>query len=572
MLRRQVLALLAGLLLLGCSAAAQVAPPTDEKPAARQPVYVLLFGSFRDHFNLNFAEESLQRSLAVVQHYRNALPQYRASVLLQFSGTVSEELANRNGANHLVDRIRNDARRGIIEVGYDGLEEPTFVMRPRPNFRQARTAPQRWLARSEAAEWFLTEHKDFRWGEPDPSRSGGLKKMQEVFGEAAAISGVSLELGGDPEIVHLLRRFNTRALLPGFPEPATYPARTLHGYRGSVAGVSSLMSPEKDCAPEVFWQDNVLRVSDTSGPNVRVVVAHQGLAALKDVLEKLDRSRVHVVKVQLGHPALYMRPDFAKGRYATPLDYAYENPKALVLPEEARQPRSELDAAFAHEESIVKWLAENFFPDNPGSRFVSSEDLRQMARTHTNSNIARPLLASAAANLLEQWNAQGNHPPSFAHADEDYFSLADMFQMLVSALAEFHRTGSLPESVRLNPLYGPVDMPEDQGPALGEITVGSVARICAEIEPGLNNQAWKPVPDNAVPGWVTVEDSQLNAAQFLRLMAEAYASPTADKKLSVKTSQMYSPAGEGFPRSRLRSEVGSTWTLKPAKLRAVPNP
>jgi hypothetical protein len=428
------------------------------------------------------------------------------------------------------------------------------------------------LARSEAAEWFLTEYKDFRFGEPDPSGSGGLRKMQEVFGEAAFITGASLELGGDPEIVHVLRRMNTRALLPGFPEPPTYPARTLNGYRGSVAGVSSLMCPEPDCAPEVFWQDNALRISDTSGPDVKVVVAHQGLAALKEILEKLDRSRVHVIKVQLGHPALYMRPDFAKGRYATPLDYGYENPKALVLPEEARQPRSELDAAFAREESVVKWLGEDFFPRNPGSRFVSTEDLRQMARPNANSNITRAQLASAVANLLELWNMQGNHPPSFAYGDGRYFSLADMFQMLASALAEYHRTGALPESVRLNPLYGPLEMPEDDGVASGDITVGAVARLCAELEPGLNNREWKPVPDNAVPSSVTVEGSRLNAAQFLRLMAEAYASPTSGKKLRVKTSQMFSPVGEGFPRSRLRSEVGSTWTLKPAKLREVPNP
>src|SRR5262249_54371571 len=163
-----------------------------------------------------------------------------------------------------------------IEVGYDGSEEPTFVARPRPNFRFSKTPQQRWLARSEATEWFLTEYKQYLSGEPDPSRSGGLKKTQEIFGETASAAGVSRELGGDSEAAHEIRRSNKKALLPGFPEGASFPARNLHGYGGSIAAVSSMLSPGPDFAPEVFFQDNFLRASDTSGPGIKVVFAHQG--------------------------------------------------------------------------------------------------------------------------------------------------------------------------------------------------------------------------------------------------------------------------------------------------------
>lgn len=450
-------------------------------------------------------------------------------------------------------------------MGYDGTNEPTYLTRPQPNFRRAKTPQERWLARAEAAEWFLTEHKDFRTGEPDPSRSGGLKRTQEVFGEVAFIAGATNDVGNDPELVQQIGRYNHNAILAGLPEPQTYPARTIEGYRGGVAGFGSLVSQEPACPPELFWQDGILRLSDTSGPPVRVVQAHEGPEGLKAVLEGLDRSRVHVIRIQLGHPRIYMQPAFEKIN-PDPVRYGYDNPKLPRLPVDAVRSREEIDAAYAREEAALKWLAEQFFPENPGSRFVSSADLKRMTPSSLGSQVPREKLQQATADLLKRWNIVGNHPPMFAYVDGEYFSLADMFQMLANALAEFQRTGSLPEAVRLTHVYGPLDMTTEQGPSQGSVTVASIATGCAQLSDALKDQAWKPVPANMIPGWVRVDGIRLNAAQFMRLMAEAFLSPSPAAKLAVRTCQMFTELGYGLPNPRRSSETGATWTLKPARL------
>jgi hypothetical protein len=213
----------------------QAAPAKAEQPATKQPVYVLLFSTIDDPLNMEASEERLQRTLPLLERYRTQFARYRASCLYQFSGTFTDALVARNNANHLLDAVRSAARQGIIEIGYDGTEEPTFLTRPRPNFRRAKTGEQRWLARSEAAEWFLNEYKDPVTGEPDAERTGGLKRVREVFDDLRSIAGVSLEIGGDSETVHQIRRQAFDGIMPGLSETTAYPARLLQGYRGGVA-------------------------------------------------------------------------------------------------------------------------------------------------------------------------------------------------------------------------------------------------------------------------------------------------------------------------------------------------
>jgi len=550
--------------LMACAAWAAAAP-------AKAPVYIYLFSRMDDHINLERTEEHLRRTLPMLERQRERHPRYGVAISCRFSGTVSHLLAERNRAHQLVDRINESVRRGVAEIGYDGSEEPTILTRPQPNFRRARTPQDRWLARAEAAEWFLTEFKHFLTGEPDPSRPGGLAKTQEVFGEAAFVGGVSRELGSDSEIVHQLRRLNRNAMMPGIPEPHTYPARNLHGFGGAVEGMAGLVSPAPDCPPELYWQDHVLRLSDTSGPAVKVVNGHGGPEALKKMLEALDRSRIHVIQVRLGRPGMFLRPEFEKAN-PSPLQYAYDHPKMARAPSEANRPEAEIEAAFAQEETLVRWLAEDFFPANPGSRFVTSGDLMRLAATSLGSAVPKAALTRAADDLLARWKIVGNHPPAYALAEGEYFSLGDMFQLLASALAEFHRRGALPESVRPRRVYGPLEAPDDQGPSLGKVSVASVARACAELSRALNEETWKPVPENVIPAWITVDGIRLNAAQFLRLMAEGFTTGSPGASLEVRTCQMFHEPALILPSSRPQVEGGAAWTIKPARLRRPDTP
>jgi len=535
--------------------------------SAKQPVYVYLYSRLDDHVNFNTTQERFRRELAMLDRYRNEHPESGISALLQFTGAASQMLVDFNRTAGMVDDVLSHVRKGVIEVGYDGSGEPTYFTWPRPNFRSAKTARDRWLARGEAADWFLTEYKAPITGEPDPNRPGGLKRTQEVFGEVASITGVvPWDLGGDTEIVHQIRRQNGNAIMAGFPESNTWPARNIHGYGGSVEGVSLLVSPGPDFAPEIFWQDNFLRSSNTSGPNVHVLSTHAGPDVVRKMLQGLDRSRIHVIRLELGNIEMYLKPDFNKG-LLDPVRFAYDNPKSMVLPPDAVRPQEEIEAAYRREEDVMRWLVSDFFPANAGSRFISSADLRRMAKTMVGTAIPRETLAKAAASLLADWKLTANHPPDFGRADGEYFSLADMFQMLATALAEFNRTGSLPRSVDLVPVYGPEDFDQNQGPSQGAVTVASVAKACARFSAILNNDTWKPFPDNIVPARIMVDGINLNAAQFLHLMAEAFSAPSSERKLNVTTCQMsHEPALE-YPRTRQLSEEGAMWTIKPARLR-----
>src|SRR5262249_35293405 len=148
------------------------------------------------------------------------------------SGALSQALAARNSTTHIKDYLLDAVRRGVIEIGYDGTDEPTYSFRPYADLSKTKTAEERWQLRAATMEKFLTESRDPKSGMVEKGKSGGLKAMQEVFGEAVCITGLNEEFGGDSEYLHQVRRYNTKAIMWGLPDPD--PARNIHGYRGSV--------------------------------------------------------------------------------------------------------------------------------------------------------------------------------------------------------------------------------------------------------------------------------------------------------------------------------------------------
>src|ERR1019366_9033816 len=168
-------------------------------------------------------------------------------------------------------------------------------------------------------EKFLTEGRNPLAGEPGPGPVGGLKAMQQVFGEAAYITGASVGMEhqdsaihpnmpgsaanpaitpevGDWEIVPLLRRLNTEAILSGLP--ASNPAH-LPGFGGGIVGVGKILSPVPQASPELFWADNILRLSESAGLRARVIHGNEGVTAIKQFAAKLDRSKIRIIHMEL---------------------------------------------------------------------------------------------------------------------------------------------------------------------------------------------------------------------------------------------------------------------------------
>ena len=330
-------------------------------------------------------------------------------------------------------------------------------------------------------------------------------------------------------------------------------------------GFSNLMAPVPETAPELYWQDNVLRSSEASSDLLRLIHAYAGIEALQKVTEKVDRSRVHILHVELGDEQNYLQPEFIKSPEFPALQYAYNHPASPELPVDALRPKADVDAAYANEDALLAWITEKFLPADGGSGFVSSTDLRRMVAPATGFTVSMDGLKSALAEFMKEWGNDTFAPPLF-EADGHYLSRAELFQVMADALAEFHKTGKFPNSLQVIPLYGPVRLLTGHGPNIGEVSVGTVAALCADIAPKLHDQSAGPVPKNAIPIGIPVDGTMLNPAQFLRLMAGAILNPTPEAKLKIRMTYEFIAVGQLLPRTRPDMDDGFIWTLKPAQL------
>jgi len=225
----------------------------------------------------------------------------------------------------------------------------------------------------------------------------------------------------------------------------------------------------------------------------------------------------------------------------------------------------EVNSAFAKEESSLNWLVTSFFTASPGGRFVSNSDLKRMAGESAGFSISVDDLRAAMKDELEKWG-NDTYPPPYFKVGDHYLSLADAFQVMTDALAEWSRTGKLPQSVRVVGVYGPLRLAIGHGPNIGDATVASIAKVCTELTAGLHDDSGYPMPKNTVPNLVTVDGTTINAAQFLRLMTHAVVDPTPETKLTVRMTYMTAGPASVFPKTRPLEDVGATWTFKPAPL------
>jgi hypothetical protein len=115
-------------------------------------------------------------------------------------------------------------------------------------------------------------------------------------------------------------------------------------------------------------------------------------------------------------------------------------------------------------------------------------------------------------------------------------------------------------------VYGPIRLLTGHGPNQGEVSVASIARVCAEIDAGLHDQTVGQYPHNVIPVSLTVDAVEMNPAQFLRLMAMALEAPSPEAKLPVRMLYMFTGVLISYPKTRVLTDAGFGWTLKPADL------
>lgn len=549
------------LVSLCCAAALFAAAP--EKPA---PVLFILNSQYYDFMNPVQNETRTELNLRLVQELRRRYPNQPVSALFTFSGAYADNLWSRNATTHAADRIAAAAVQGMIEIGYNGENEPTYRNRPKADLRNAKTPQDRWMAYSKAAESFLRDAKDNLTGVPDPKRSGGLRRVQEIFGPVKWAAHFSPLFGGDAAYLHQLARLNTNAVLLGLTDPE--PARGIVGYRGSLLKFGpELMAPLPNTSPELYWEEGYLRVSETSTADTRRFVTDEGAEALKTMLGNLNRSRVRVIQMEIGsynrtfqtwHDGVIRFP---------PLTWAWDHPDEPTPPTGVPMWRHDYpEKEIAAEAAALEYLFHEFLPANPGSRVISMQDLRKMATNPAGTEVPAADIAEAARGMIREFS-QGVYPPSWARSGDRFFSLAEMFQLLARSLAAEAETGKKPSAIQLNAAYGPLDLIGDVAPASPTpVDLKAVQGAARLLAPALADDSWRPVPANAVPAYVTVAGQKVNAAQFLRLMAEAYLSPAADARLPIASHQLFTSATFLHPKQVLPQDQGNSWTLKPAPL------
>jgi hypothetical protein len=542
-------------------------------PLPQQPIYVFVTANVNDYVNWATSEERFRRTLAAIEKYRKDDPSLTAT--FYFSGAMSEALSQSNDKNHLLDVLKASIERGAIQPGYDGSDEPTYEHRSLLDFSKAKDAEERWKIRMESAKEILTQGHDPMTGAPQPGKSGGLKRMEEVFGPAVMIRGVVLqmpnlwgtinEVGSDAEIVNVIRQLNKTALMTGLPDSDL--AHTAGSQFRPWANVfSKLMSPSTDTSPEMFWQEDELRLSETSELDIRTFRAEDGVEKLKNTLAALDRSHIRILHIELSSQRSYMKPPTPMmPRPTTPLGWAWQHPENPLFPNNLAYSTDEIEAHYAQQAEVLKYLASQFMPANPGSRFVSSADLKSRVRQGWGYDLSIASLRESLNDVLKKWG-DTPIPPAYLKVEDRFLSLADLFEVLSDALAQQSHTGHLPATVRIGRVFGPVLTSQPRPLPEGEVTVESVARTCAKLVDALHDDSLRERPLNAIPAPIEIEGLQLTPAQFLRLMAEAFVAPTPETKLHIKPVEMFAGQVMTFYNRRARTDLGAPWTYKPAVL------
>jgi hypothetical protein len=536
-------------------------------PPPPQPVYILLYSRFYDHSHQHTTDERLQRLLPLIERLRNQYPQSGLSALFQFSGTVSEVLRSENEGLHLVDQVKDFSRRGLVGVGYTGEDEPSYLYRPKATLLPSYTPEQRWAAKAEAAERFLTDYKNPVTGLPIPGLSGGLKRTLEIFGSVSFLTGITQKLGGDSPAVNEARKMVPDALMGGIPGSDS--RRGIEGFGFSAANFSMNMSPEADESPEVYWEDNVLRLSDTSLTDNKPHTTDEDLDKLKKVFSQLDRTHVRVIKLEVASYRRYVARRADGSAIADPMEWMYYHPDEPVIPLNitALVQQGDVEAGYQRDEATLKWLLQEFLPANPGSRFLSVRELAQMAAP-LDEQVTASQVRELAADFIERYRQSPQSPPNFVRSGSQFFSLAEAFNVMVQSLAGAGKQGgSLPVSVALTPMYGPLTIPNTMGPTAGTATVAEVIQAASAMAPKLRHTEWKRVPDNAVPITVLAGKEEVDAAQFLLLMAQACLDPSPDRILHFNAMTLSTQAGFMFPKNTIMTEQSNSWTFKPAPLR-----
>ncbi len=521
----------------GTSATRPIPPGRNKMPAfrnsaysgPRQPVFLL---PFTHHYN---GPGGYYPSAAEVRAMGEFFVKVGIPGTLFFDGILVERILQEDPA--LIQQIRQ----WDLPLGYHGEEThgpypvasellgEIYPLREAQGYQGpwSLTTGQDWTSAVKLVEERYSFARPYRIDETDRridrrqpsatdrSRIGGLKLVQQAFGkDVAMMTSHSLESAPEGYAFRRMSQF-------GFDQPAVPIA--LHALKifriDDVAEKIMAIAGENE---SIFWYMGRLHCK---GDDHGEAGYHTG--ALRHSLDILDRSRPRLLLVG------FSKVDEAEGL------------------------------------RTVQYLKEQFFPQNPGSGWVTGDTLVNQFEPEKSYRPSSADQTALARLITSGWQAR---PPDLLPLGDRVYSLADTFETLARALAKRDASGTLPAAVDLHPLYGPVS--EDGAPLLRQETAVAAVAIQAAAR-GLLETMDHHSGDRFVPSRVTVAGQDLNAGEFLYAMAASILADP-DDTVRVPPSNLFPPYAD-LLQSIFRPKAvqpvcytqGQLWTVKPVRLKTA---
>ncbi len=505
------------------------ARPDSTDAGPRQPVFLL---AFTHHYN---GPGGYYPSAAEVRAIGEFFVKAGIPGTLFFDGILVERLLKEDPA--LIQQIRE----WNLPLGYHGEEThgpypvasellgEAYTLKEAQGYQGpwSLTTGQDWDAAVKLVEERYSFARPYRIDETDHridrrqpsatdrSRIGGLKLVQQAFGkDVAMMTSHSLESAPEGYAFRRMSQF-------GFDQPAVPVA--LHALKifhiGEVADQIMAIAGENE---SIFWYMGRLHCK---GDDDGEAGYHTGF--LRHSLDILDRSRPRLLLVGFSHI------DEAEGL------------------------------------RTAQYLKERFFPQNPGSAWVTGDTLANQFEPEKSYRPTTADQTALARAITTGWQAR---PPDLLALGDRVYSLADAFEALARSLVQRDASGALPATVELHPLYGPIA--ENGAPLLRGETDLAVSSIQAAARAMLETMD-RGAGDRFVPVRVSVAGQNLNAGEFLYAMAAAILAGPGDT-VRVPPSNLFPPYAD-LLQSVFKPKAiqpvcytqGQLWTVKPVRLKAT---
>ncbi|MFY7997265.1 MAG: T9SS type A sorting domain-containing protein [Candidatus Kapaibacteriota bacterium] len=350
---------------------------------------------------------------------------------------------------------------------------------------------------------------------------------------------------------------------------ATYPFMSIRGVLARPADSSITRWAAGTMPRDTFWWKMVL-TPDADAYSPRRYAERQ--------MSQVNRNQLTLINAIMHETDFsYDRPPFYSVYYVegtsgatNPVPYdTTAFPTDRIIPWSQRQK----DAIWAKYDSLMQYIG-----THPNIRTITMQSLINTLSDDRERSISREQCRNLASQILTQASGTSFRLPTknFFTIPQtiDYFSLADSYYALQRSLAEYARTGRLPESLALRDLVPPL---------------GNGAGLTATLSPTLNDaltviraqdsllslQTAQNRYGGRMPTSIALGIRSLNTLEYFVLLARAF--QAADGGSGSGTSALEAkaiaiPAALTPPTGAMPSQNGPTnWAVKPLRrLASVP--